>query len=57
MTYQVVYTETLCGDYIIEADSEKEAEEIFENLLIDGHIDTLDLDVIDSSIEVEEVEE
>lgn len=49
MCYEVVYTETLCGDYVIEADSEQEAIDLFQKLMAEGQIDTLDLDVVDSN--------
>ena len=56
MTYQIVYKETLCGDYIIDAASEEEALKEFDRLMECGQIDTLDLDVVDSSVSAYKVE-
>ena len=49
MTYKVTYSETLRGDYIIEADSEQEAVDKLYKLMEEEQIDTLDLDIVCSN--------
>ena len=56
MIYQIVYKETLRGDYIIDAASEEEALKEFDKLMECGQIDTLDLDVVDSNVSAYKVE-
>lgn len=53
MVFQVNYTETLRGSYILEGNSEEEVIEEFQNMMSAGQIDTLDLDVVDSNISVD----
>lgn len=55
MVFQVNYTETLCGSYILEGNSEEEVIEEFQNMISAGAIDTLDLEVVDINIDAEVV--
>lgn len=47
MTYVVTYTESLRGKYVIEANSSEEAVQNLYDLIDNGQIDTLDLDVVE----------
>ena len=55
MVFEVKYTETLCGRYILDADSKEEAIAYFNSMLNEGRIDTLDLEVVDINIDAEVV--
>ena len=55
MTYKVTYSETLRGDYIIEADSEQEAVDKLYKLMEEEQIDTLDLDIVCSNATAVEI--
>ena len=55
MTYKVTYSETLRGDYIIEADSEQEAVDKLYKLMEEEQIDTLDLDIVCSNTTAVEI--
>ena len=56
-TYQIVYTETSVGIYFVDANSEEEAKEKFEQASMDGKIDFTDMYVDDTDIKVKEMKD
>ena len=56
-TYQIVYTETSFGIYYVDANSEEEAKEKFEQACMDGEIDFTDMYVDDTDIKVKEMKD
>ena len=55
--FKIIHKERLVGTYYIEADDVHDAVKKYWNMVISGEIDYSDMDVIDSSDEVEEVEQ
>ena len=56
-TYQITYTETSVGIYFVNANSEEEAREKFEQASMDGKIDFADMYVDDTDIKVKEMKD
>ena len=56
-TYQIAYTETSVGIYFVNANSEEEAREKFEQASVDGKIDFTDMYVDDTDIKVKEMKD
>lgn len=52
-TYTIVYTEKLVGLFCVDADSEDQAIEEFQNQMAEGRIDFSKMDVVDSNVTVE----
>lgn len=54
-TYKIIYKETSFGVYFVDANSEEEAEEKFEQANMDGKIDFSDMEVDETEITVKEM--
>ena len=54
-TYHIHYTETVCYDFEVEANSPEEAEDLFNQKVEEGEFDFNDGWVSDTSIEIGEV--
>lgn len=52
-TYRIIHTEELVGWFFVEAGSTEEAMEIYNQKVCDGKIDFSDMEMVDSSDEVD----
>lgn len=56
-TYKVTYKEILIGTHYVEANSEEEAKEIFQQECWNGEVDFSDEELIDMEVSVKEEKE
>lgn len=55
--FKITHRERLVGTYYIEAENEQDAMIKYWNMVMTGNIDYSDMDAVDSSDEVKEVEQ
>ena len=53
MLYRIIHREELVGWFFVEADSPEEALETYNQQVCDGQIDFSDMEMVDSSDEVD----
>ena len=54
--YKIIYKETLVHTFYVEANSEEEANKVFENQVSNGEIDFSDGEIDDTEIKIEKEE-
>lgn len=54
--YKIAHKEKLFGVFFVEAENEDDAMQKYNQMVMEGKIDYSDMDLVDSSDEVEEVE-
>lgn len=54
--YKIVHKEKLFEVFFVEAENEDDAMQKYNQMVMEGKIDYSDMDLVDSSDEVEEVE-